>query len=95
MSTGRILGITREGIAKFTFLLSSPIILADALYHAKDLGNIAIDTVPFLVAILTSTIVGILSIKFLLTYLKNKGFGVFAVYRFILGAIVIAIYFIR
>jgi len=95
MSTGRFLGITREGIAKFTFLLSSPIILADALYHAKDLGSVAIDTVPFIVAIVTAAIVGMLSIKFLLTYLKNKGFGIFAMYRFILGAVVLAIYFIR
>jgi len=95
MSTGRFLGITREGIAKFTFLLSSPIILADALYHAKDLRSVAIDTLPFVVAVLTAAVVGILSIKFLLNYLKNKGFGIFAFYRLVLGALVIAIYFIR
>lgn len=95
MSTGRFLGITREGIAKFTFLLSTPIILADALFHAKDLVHVKIDAAPFAVAVLTAAIVGILSIKFLLSFLKNRGFGVFAWYRFILGAVVIAIYFIR
>lgn len=95
MSTGRILGMTRESIARFTFLMSSPIILADALYHAKDLGNVSIDIVPFVVAILTAGIVGTMSIKFLLNYLKNKGFGIFAFYRFILGTLVIMLYFLN
>ena len=95
MATGRFLGVKRESIARFTFLLSAPIILADGLYHAKDLRNVPIDKVPFIVAILTSAIVGTLSIKFLLNYLKKNGFGIFAIYRFILGVAVIAIYFIR
>ena len=95
MSTGRFLGIERESIAKFTFLLSTPIILGDALYHMRKIGNTPIDKMPFVVAILTSAIVGILSIKFLLNYLKTKGFGIFAIYRFILGAVVIGICFIK
>ena len=95
MSTGRFIGIERESIAKFTFLLSSPIILGDALYHLKKIGSAPIDKIPFAVAILTSAIVGTLSIKFLLNYLKNKGFGIFAIYRFVLGALVIGIYFIK
>lgn len=95
MSAGRFMGIERESIAKFTFLLSSPIILGDALYHLKKMGNIPIDKASFIVAVLTSAIVGALAIKFLLNYLKNKGFAIFSIYRFILGAVVIAIYFIK
>jgi undecaprenyl-diphosphatase len=95
MSTGRFLGMTREGIAKFTFLLSGPIILADGLYHAKDLSSTTIDKLPFIIAILTSAIIGALSIKFLLVYLKKRGFGLFAIYGFALGAFVIVLYFIR
>jgi undecaprenyl-diphosphatase len=95
ISTGRFLGMTRDSIARFTFLLSAPIILADGLYHAKGLKDVPIEKVPFFVAMLTSAIVGMLSIKFLLNYLRTKGFGIFAVYRFALGIIVIAIYFLR
>lgn len=95
MSMGRILGLTRESIARFTFLLSTPIILADGLYHAKDLKNVSIDLAPFVAAVLTSAVVGALSIKFLLDYLKHKGFGIFAVYRFVLGAFVIVLSFIK
>jgi undecaprenyl-diphosphatase len=95
MSAGRLLGMERESIAKFTFLLSTPIIIGDALYHAAKMGETHIDKTPFVVAVLTAAIVGFLSIKFLLNYLKTKGFGVFAIYRFILGTVVIAIYFVR
>lgn len=95
MSVGRMLGITRESIAKFTFLMSAPIILGDALYHAAKLNGVPIDKVPFITAVLTSAVVGALSIRFLLNYLKNKGFGIFVVYRFILGFLVIAVYFLR
>jgi len=35
MTTGRFLGIKREDIAKFTFLMSAPIILGDGLFHAS------------------------------------------------------------
>jgi undecaprenyl-diphosphatase len=94
MSVGRALGLTRESIAKFTFLMSAPIILGDALYHAKGLSGIPIDKVPFIIAVLTSAVVGALSIKFLLNYLKNKGFGIFVIYRFILGSLVIVLYYL-
>lgn len=95
MATGRTLGMKREGIAKFTFLLSAPIILADAIFHTKDLGSVQIDTLPFVTAILTAAIVGALSIKFLLDYLKKRGFGIFALYRLVLGAFVIVFYYLR
>lgn len=95
MSVGRAAGIDRESIAKFTFLLSTPIILGDALYHAKDLSRVNIDVLPFIVAVATAAIVGILSIKFLLNYLKTKSFFIFTVYRFVFGALIIALFFIR
>ena len=95
MSVGRSLGIQRESIAKFTFLLSAPIILGDGLYHATKIGSVPIDKTAFIVAVITAAIVGMLSIKFLLEYLKKRGFAIFAIYRFILGATVILIYFMK
>lgn len=95
MTAGRAAGIDRKSIAKFTFLMSTPIVLGDALYHTKDIVHVNIDVLPFVVAILTSAVVGILSIRFLLNYLKTKSFFVFTVYRFIFGAFIIALFFIR
>lgn len=89
MATGRLLELNREDAARFTFLLSTPFIFASGVYKAKDLVSVQVELVPFIVAIVTAAIVGALSIKFILNYLKNKGFGIFFVYRIILGAFVI------
>ena len=89
IASGRALGIKREDIAKFTFLLSGPFILADAVFHIVDLKEVAIDTFPFIVAALTAGITGALSIKFLLGFIKKRGFSLFAGYRIALGFIAI------
>jgi undecaprenyl-diphosphatase len=95
MSTGRIFGLTREAVARFTFLMSAPIILLDGLYHATSILGEPIDKLSFIEAILTAAIIGAISIKFLLGYLRKNGFDLFVVYRFALGVFVIFLYFIR
>lgn len=95
MAAGRWFKLTREDAARFTFLLSTPFIFLSGLYKATDLKNVNVDAVPFIVAIATSAIVGAISIKFLLGYLKKNGFGIFVIYRIILGLAVIAIWLIR
>ncbi len=84
----RLMGISREAAAKFTFLLSTPIIFGAAIIKVKDLFigfNMSV-----LVGIITAAIVGIISIKFLLRYIKKNDFAVFAYYRVIVAIIVIA-----
>jgi undecaprenyl-diphosphatase len=95
MATGRALGVTREGIAKFTFLMSAPIILADGLFHALQIGNAHIEALPFAAAVVSAGIVGALIIRFLLEYLKKHGFGLFALYRLAIGALVIVLFLLR
>ena len=84
----RLMGISREAAAKFTFLLSTPIIFGAAIIKVKDLliGGV---TMPILVGIVTAAIVGVLSIKFLLRYIKKNDFAVFAYYRVIIAIIVL------
>jgi undecaprenyl-diphosphatase len=96
MSTGLFAGLTRESAAKFSFLLSTPIIFGAGLLEAKDLIHTTIGNAPaFIVGILTSAVVGFISIKFLLNYLKNKGFKIFVLYRIIVGAMFITIYLLK
>ena len=81
------MGISREAAAKFTFLLSTPIIFGAAIVKVKDLFigfNISI-----IIGIVTAAIVGVFSIKFLLRYIKKNDFAVFAYYRIIIAIIVI------
>ena len=95
ITTGRFLGVDRESAAKFSFLLSSPIVLAAFIFKIKDIQLISGQILPFILGILTSFVLGMFVIKFLLDYLKKGSFKVFAIYRFIIGAIVIAAYFIK
>ena len=91
MTTGRLMGVDRESTAKYTFLLSTPIVFGATLYKFKDF----VFNIPFIVGVLASFITGIFVIKFLLEYLKKGSFKVFAVYRVIFGLIIIGLYIIR
>lgn len=91
MTTGRIMGVDRESTAKYSFLLSTPIVLGATLYKFKDF----VFGMPFIVGVLSSFLVGLVVIRFLLKYLQKGSFKVFAIYRVLLGLAVIAIYFAR
>ncbi len=91
MTVGRGMGIKREAIAKFSFLLSTPVVAAAALVKMKDF----VFGIPFIVGVLASFIVGLFVIKFLLQYLQKGSFKIFAIYRVVLGVIVFAILFAR
>ena len=82
--TGRLMGISKEAVTKFTFLLSVPIIFGATILKVVDLTF----SIEVVVGVLTSFVVGVLSIKFLLSYIKKHDFSVFAFYRVILALIV-------
>ncbi len=91
MTTGRIMGVDRESTAKYSFMLSAPIVLGATLYKFKDF----VFNIPFVVGVLASFLVGIAVIKFLLQYLKKGSFKVFAIYRVVLGLAVIGLFIAR
>lgn len=91
MTVARALKVDRESAAKFSFMLAMPITLAAVIF---DLSHFEFDLALFL-GILASFIVGVIVIKFLLDYLKKGSFKVFAIYRIIIGIIIIAIFFTR
>lgn len=86
------MGVSREGAAKFTFMLSVPIIFGATLLKLPEL--ITGFNLSLVIGIVTSAIVGILSIKFLLKFVKKNDFAVFAYYRVIIALIVLAKVFI-
>ena len=82
---GRLMGISKEAITKFTFLLSVPVICGAAILKVGDL----VFTKDVIVGIIASFAAGLLTIKFLLNYIKKHDFSVFAFYRVILAIIVL------
>ena len=91
MTTARYLGVDRESAAKYSFLLATPITLAAVIF---DLKHFVFDA-AFFVGVLTSFVVGFFVIKFLMDYLKKGSFKWFAIYRVVIGLVVIGIYLFR
>ena len=87
MTVGREMGLKRESVAKYSFLLSTPVVAAAALVDLKDF----VFGPAFFVGVFASFIVGVLVIKFLLNYLQKGSFKLFAVYRVILGLFLIGL----
>ena len=94
MTVARMTGLKKESAAKFSFLLGAPAILGAAILALKDLTMDMI-TIPFILGILVSFIVGMIAIKTLMEIVKKKGFGVFAVYRIAIAVVIVIVYLIR
>ncbi|NLH26908.1 MAG: undecaprenyl-diphosphatase UppP [Syntrophomonadaceae bacterium] len=96
MTTGLLLGLTREGAARFSFLLSAPVIFGAGLIKVPDiLANPGMINTPFLIGMLVSALSGAASIGFLLKYVQKKNFLPFVWYRFLLGAVVLLVALMR
>ncbi len=91
ISAGLVLGLTREGAARFSFLLSTPIIFGAALVKLPFVAsNPEMITTSFIVGMIVSCITGILAIGFLLRYVQTRTFLPFVIYRFALGLVIVA-----
>ena len=91
-----LLGFTRPSAARFSFLLSIPIGVLVALKSAKDLLDAHVTTaalVPMAIGVVVSAVVGYLVIAWLLAWMRRQSLTVFVVYRLLLGAVILAAYF--
>ncbi len=91
ITTARMMKIERESAARYSFMLSAPIVLAATIFKFKDF----VFDLPFVVGVLTSFIVGLLVIKFLLKFLQKGSFKGFSIYRIIFGLLIIIISIIK
>ncbi len=90
ISAARALGATREAAARFSFLLSAPIVFGAGLLEAPALVAGGLD-VTLLVGVLSSGVVGYVAIRYLLAYVRTHDYQAFAYYRLVLGCAVLAL----
>jgi undecaprenyl-diphosphatase len=94
MTAGLFRGMNRETAARFSFLLSTPLIAGACLKKGWEIhhaGMTADMRMPFLLGIIVSAVVGYAVIAMLIRYLERRTFTVFVVYRVILGVILLAV----
>lgn len=94
ITAGRALALTREAAAVFSFLLSLPIITAAVVFEGRHAIENGI-TAPVVAGVVASAVSGWLAISVLLKFIARNSYGVFALYRLIVGFGVLALAFHR
>ncbi len=97
ITAGRMRGFTREAAARFSFLLSMPIIAGATLWKGRHFGELTAAGVglPLLAGVLTSAVFGYLAIDLLMRFLQRHSLLPFAVYRIVLAMLVVGVYLVR
>jgi undecaprenyl-diphosphatase len=92
IAAGLFRGLEREASARFSFLLSTPIIAGAVLLHAKKAldSSESYDLSIFAVGLAVSFLTGFAAIKFMLNFLRKYPLNVFVFYRFALAVVIIA-----
>ncbi len=92
---GLFTGYTREGAARFSFLLSTPVIAGAAVLKLHKLRLLPGEALPFALGVVFSAAVGYLSIKFFLRYLNRHSLNLFVGYRLVFAAVLLALWLVR
>lgn len=102
ITAGLALGLKRETAARFSFLLSAPIIagagLKSLIEIASEIKHGVItsgELVLFPVGILAAAVSGYFCIRFMLAYLQKHPVDIFVYYRWALAVLIVIVAFIR
>ncbi len=94
ITTGLFLGLNRASAARFSFLLSAPIIFGAAILKMPHLLKTGLDISLFL-GMLSAALSGYFAIKYLLKFVEKASYAVFFWYRLGLALIIIIVYYFR
>jgi undecaprenyl-diphosphatase len=92
ITTGLARGLNRTAAAHFSFLMAMPITFGACLVKAKEFFHSGLST-ESLIGVGVSALVGFLSIKYMLAYLRKYSYRIFVIYRFLFAIVVTASYF--
>ncbi len=102
ITAGLALGLKRDTAAKFSFLLSAPVIAGAGLKSVYEIiqgaqsGAIAQnELILFPVGFAAAAIVGYLCIRFLLNYLQRRNVNIFVIYRIALAVVITIVALVR
>lgn len=94
IASGLFLGLKRADAARFSFLMSIPIIFGAGLLKLPEFHQ-GVSNGELVVGFLTSAVVGFLAIKFMLRYIANRSYALFTWYRLALAALILIVYLAR
>jgi len=89
---GLLRGVDREGAARFSFLLSTPIIFGAAIAKLPNILDGNFNSVVLFVGVLSSAVSGYFAISFLLKFIQRVSYALFFWYRLILAVVIVIFY---
>jgi len=93
---GLLLGMSRKTAAEFTFFLAIPAMVGGSLIRIMRVGFdfTGAEWITMIVGCLVAFVVSVITIKFLLGFVKRNNFKPFAYYRIALGLLIFAYLFV-
>ena len=88
MMVGLLVRLDRESAARYSFLMSIPVIGGAAAYKGLEVARNGLPSgtaTPFIAGMVAAALSGIAAIWFTLAYLKRHNFNLFVVYRIVVG----------
>lgn len=88
MMVGLLVRLDRESAARYSFLMSIPVIGGAAAYKGLEVARDGLPSgtaTPFIAGMVAAALSGIAAIWFTLAYLKRHNFNLFVVYRIVVG----------
>jgi undecaprenyl-diphosphatase len=98
ITVGLLQDFKREPIARFSFLMSTPIIFGAGLVklpkmlHEMHAGTSTVGWSGLAAGFIASAIVGVIVIQWMLAYLRTRSYAIFAWYRIALALAVVALW---
>lgn len=94
ITAGLLLGLTREAAARYSFLLSIPIIVLSGLSVTSDLigSTVPVDWTALLLGTVIAAISAFACIHFFLAWINKIGMLPFVIYRLLLGALLLFVF---
>ena len=90
ITAGRLLGFERQDAARFSFLLSAPVILLATVYKGGELvlSDASVAWGELALGVLVSAVVAYLSIEIFMRFVTRIGLAPFAIYRLALAGLI-------
>jgi undecaprenyl-diphosphatase len=95
MIAGRLVGLKREAVARYSFMAAAPIIGGATVFGLKDVPMGQLLSVDWVLGFVAAALSSVLVMQWMLRYVKNHSFAIFMWYRIAVGLGVIALFFLR
>ncbi len=94
ITAGLLLGLTREAAARYSFLLSIPIIVLSGLSVTKDLveSSVPVDWTTLSLGTLIAALSAFVCIHYFLAFINRIGMTPFVIYRLLLGVLLLWVF---